>query len=779
MSYIMPRILVVDDEPRMCDSVKILLADRGYEIKTSSCGEEAITHVTNQNFDLVLLDVVMPGMDGYQVMDYLKRHHPELLIIMMTGNASVDSAVGALRRGAYDYLSKPFSHEGLLKRVENALEQKRSKIEKEIISKKLELSEARYRYLVQNSPDIIFILSPEGEFRFINNTVEHLLGYESAGLIGRHFTSIVADDCRSMANRYLQEIGKNGRMTEHPELRLRHNLGRDNHDFLSKKRLIVELRAAQLPDIIDDENGNGKPGIYGIARDITASKQASEALRISEEKYSTILEDIEEGYYETDLDGNFTFFNQSFHKTFGYSRSELMGMNKSQCMDPRCAQKALQATRDVYITGRPAVGLEWECSRKDGTRIVIDTSVFLTKNSEGQATGFRGIIRNITERKRLESDLLQAQKMEAVGTLAGGIAHDFNNLLMGIHGYASLMLMTIKPNNPDYEKLKSIEQHVQSGAELTRQLLGFARGGKYEVKPTRLNDLIGKSITLFGRTKKELIMHQKLREDLWTAEVDRGQIEQVLLNLYLNAWQAMPGGGSIYIETDNVTIENTKAMPFYVTPGTYVKISVADTGVGMDEKTLERLFEPFFTTKEMGRGTGLGLASAYGIIKGHGGFINVSSQLEKGTIFDIYIPSTVKEVIEEEAPSCDITKGHETILLVDDEEAIINVTRDILEMLGYKVITASSGQEAIDTYSAKKDSLDLVILDMIMPGMGGGETFDRLKEINPDIKVILSSGYSITGRATKIMERGCRSFIQKPFNINEISSRIREALDKQ
>ncbi len=778
MPYIMPRILVVDDEPRMCDSLKILLADRGYEIKTSNSGEEAITHITNYPFDLVLLDVVMPGMDGYQVMDYLRHHHPELLIIMMTGNASVDSAVGALRRGAYDYLSKPFSHEGLLKRVENALEQKRSKIEKEIISRKLELSEARYRYLVQNSPDIIFILSPDGVFHFINNTIEHLLGYESASLIGRHFTSIVASDDCNRANLYLQEIGNQGTLSDHLELRLRQNSPGDDLDTPPAKHLIVELRATQLPDIIDDEKGNGKLGIYGIARDITASKQAGEALRISEEKYSTILEDIEEGYYETDLDGNFTFFNQSFHKTLGFPRDELMGMNHGQCMDSPCAQRALQAMGDMYKTGLPARGLEWECITKDGTRIIIDTSIFLTRDSHGQARGFRGIIRNITERKRLESDLLQAQKMEAVGTLAGGIAHDFNNLLMGIHGYTSLMLMTSKPGNQDYEKLKSIEQHVQSGAELTRQLLGFARGGKYEVKPTRLGDLIRKSVTLFGRTKKELTIHQKLRNDLWTAEVDRGQIEQVLLNLYLNAWQAMPGGGNIYIETDNVTIEKESVLPFYVNPGNYIQISVADTGVGMDDKTMERLFEPFFTTKEMGRGTGLGLASAYGIIKGHGGFINVSSKLGKGTVFDLFLPATANEVVEEEAPSCHITKGHETILLVDDEEAIISVTGEILEILGYTVITASSGKEAIDTYKAQKDRIDLVILDMVMPGMGGGETFDRLKEINADIKVILSSGYSITGRATQIMERGCRSFIQKPFNINEISSKIREILDK-
>jgi two-component system cell cycle sensor histidine kinase/response regulator CckA len=230
--------------------------------------------------------------------------------------------------------------------------------------------------------------------------------------------------------------------------------------------------------------------------------------------------------------------------------------------------------------------------------------------------------------------------MEAIGTLAGGIAHDFNNLLMGIQGYAELTLLDLDPSHPHYERLRRIEAQVQSGADLTKQLLGFARGGRYEVKPADMNDILEKSSSMFGRTQKEISIHRKFGRDLWSVEVDREQMEQVLMNLYMNASQAMPAGGEICLETENVLLNDEKAISCAVRPGKYVKISVTDTGTGMDEKTKERIFDPFFTTKGMGRGTGLGLATVYGIIKGHGGAINVYSEPGHGTTFDIYLPAS-------------------------------------------------------------------------------------------------------------------------------------------
>jgi PAS domain S-box-containing protein len=386
-------------------------------------------------------------------------------------------------------------------------------------------------------------------------------------------------------------------------------------------------------------------------------------------------------------------------------------------------------------------------------------------------------VNDVSEKKRMEAQLIQARKMEAIGTLAGGIAHDFNNLLMGMQGYVSLMLMDIEPTHPHYKRLKAIENQVESGAELTRQLLGFARGGKYEVKSTNINKLIIKTSNMFGRTKKEIKIHRKYQKDIWTVEVDQGQIEQMILNLYVNAWQAMPEGGDLNLQTENISLDETYVKPFKIEPGNYVKLSISDTGVGMDKETKARIFEPFFTTKEMGRGTGLGLASVYGTIKNHGGFINVYSEKNKGTTFSIYLPASESEVSGQKSEiSEDVRHGDETVLLVDDEDVIIEVSLEILNALGYRVFTARSGKEAIKVYKKNKDKINLIILDMIMPDMGGGKVYDRIKEINPDIKVLLSSGYSIEGQATEILKRGCNGFIQKPFNISELSQIIKKVL---
>jgi CheY-like chemotaxis protein len=348
---------------------------------------------------------------------------------------------------------------------------------------------------------------------------------------------------------------------------------------------------------------------------------------------------------------------------------------------------------------------------------------------------------------------------------------------MGIQGRASLMMIDKDPSHPDLEHLKGIEEYVKNAAELTKDLLGFARGGKYEVQPTNLNELIKHENRLFGQTKKEISMKGKYEKNLWTVQVDRGQMRQMLMNLYVNAWQAMPGGGLLYVQTENVTVDKAFAKPIGVAPGRYVKITVTDTGTGMDAETKEKIFDPFFTTQEMGTGTGLGLASVYGIVKNHGGFINVYSERGEGTAFHIYLPASQEELFEEDKPSREVITGEGTVLLVDDEEMILDVGKQLLEKLGYRVMVAKHGKEAVAVYEKNKADIDLVILDMIMPGMGGGEVYDRLKEIEPNIKVLLSSGYSINGQAQEILDRGCDGFIQKPFDIKALSRKIRESLE--
>ena len=386
------------------------------------------------------------------------------------------------------------------------------------------------------------------------------------------------------------------------------------------------------------------------------------------------------------------------------------------------------------------------------------------------------IMKDITERKRMEAQLQRAHKMEAMGTLAGGIAHDFNNLLMGIQGNASIMLLDVDSTYPHHKNLKNIEILVQSGSKLTKQLLGYARKGRYEIKAINMSQLVEQTSDTFGRTRKEITIHRDFAEDLFSIEADQGQMEQLLLNLYVNAWQAMPGNGELFLKTGNTTDQDIKDKLYKPKPGKYVSLAITDTGVGMDKETQKRIFDPFFTTKEMGRGVGLGLASVYGIVKGHGGYIDVESEKGRGTTFNIYIPASGKAVTEEKELARDILKGSETVLLVDDEEMITEVAEEMLKMMGYKVFVANNSEEAVSTYLANKDKIDLIILDMIMPDVGGGKTYDLLREVDPDVKVLLCSGYSISGLATEIMERGCDGFIQKPFDIKLLSRKLREIL---
>lgn len=509
-----------------------------------------------------------------------------------------------------------------------------------------------------------------------------------------------------------------------------------------------------------------------LKREITEREQAEEALRESQERLKNIYDSLHVGIMLIDPET---------HKIAdaNYAAVKIIGDPKEQIIGSLCHNYICPAEEGKC----PITDLEEEMDNSEcvllkagGEEVPILKTVTGMKLND-QKFLLESFI-DITQQKKLENQFQQAQKMEAIGTLAGGIAHDFNNLLMGIQGNISLALLDIDSGHPHYGRLKSIEQHVQSGAELTGQLLGFARGGKYEVKPTDINDLIRRTSRMFGRTKKEINIHRKYQKDIWTVEVDQGQIEQTLLNLYVNAWQAMPGGGNLYLQTENITLDEDYVKPYHVEPGSYVKVSVMDTGTGMDEETTKRVFDPFFTTREMDKGTGLGLASAYGIIRNHNGIINVYSEEGVGTTFNIYLPVSQKEITEEKKLPGEILKEKEAILLIDDEEMIINVGEEILKTLGYTVLTARSGKEAIEIYKKNQDKIDLVIMDMIMPKMDGGEVYDILKEINPDIKVLLSSGYSIDGQATEILDRGCSDFIQKPFNIDQFSQKIRKLLEK-
>jgi len=396
---------------------------------------------------------------------------------------------------------------------------------------------------------------------------------------------------------------------------------------------------------------------------------------------------------------------------------------------------------------------------------------------EGEVETSIIILSDVTEQNRLEERLQQAKKMEAIGTLAGGVAHDFNNLLMGIQGNISLMLLDVKEQDPNFEEIKSIERCVESAAKLTKQLLGFARGGKYTVKATSLNELIRRLTGMFERTHKNIAFHKTYHPNLWAVEVDQGQIEQVVINLLLNACQAMPQRGDLYVRTENVFLDEQALKSYDIKPGRYIRISVVDTGTGMSPEIQQRIFEPFFTTKKVGGGSGMGLASAFGIVKNHGGIIDCQSEPEKGSTFSVYLPASYFAAIKEGETHVELLKGAETILIVDDEWVVLKVGRRLLKHLGYRVFIAKNGNAALKIFNACEDRIDLVLLDIIMPELNGEDVYQRMKEKNPAVKVLLSSGYSIDRQARQMIEKGCLGFIQKPFTMKQLSLQIRKILD--
>ena len=581
-----------------------------------------------------------------------------------------------------------------------------------------------------------------------------------------------------------------------------------NKENLNFKSSIAELQLKN-PKLASGRAGAGGPDDKTPASDkksAPANHFLPEGLRQSEKRFRTVFEAAPLGIAIADPQGYFIETNNAFHRLLGYDPQEVKELTFVDITHPEDRGETLRLSSEARNGTTNAYETEKRYLKKNGGYLWAIVRVTAIRDDQGKLQYWLGIIEDVTERKkanealeesekryrtilesmkdeekerkRLESQVQQAQKMEAIGTLAGGIAHDFNNLLMGFQGNISLMMMDLEDDHPHQEFLRNMENYVKRGSELTRQILGFARGGKYEVKTTDINALIDKSAAMFGRTKKEILIHKKLQEDLWSVNVDRGQIEQVLLNLFVNAWQAMPGGGNLFLQTDNVRLEeHDYDRPYAIRPGKYVRISVSDTGVGMDKATRERIFEPFFTTKAVGRGTGLGLASAYGIIKNHGGIINVYSEKGHGATFKIYLPASGKHLMKEKIRQEAVLTGSETILLVDDEEMVADIGKGMLERLGYKVVVATGGNEAIKLLKTIRQQVDLIILDMIMPDMSGAETFNRLRAIKPDVKILLSSGYSLNGQASEIMQRGCNGFIQKPFNVKQISRKIREILD--
>ena len=605
-------------------------------------------------------------------------------------------------------------------------------------------------------------------FRRVNDQFCRMVGYTQEELLGQKTALVYADEAEHdqvgrELNRQLDEWG-----TGQMEARLRHKDGRIFYVWLGATLLNPEDQKVEF---------------VFTALDITERKQAEKSIQASEKQYRDLFNSITDLIYTQDLEGRFLSVNKAVADMFGYNPAELIGQKASDFMKPQY-RSLFESDYLVRITknGRHEGVVAYVT--RDGQDRFIDYSSVLVEPEEGPvhiSGSGRDVTKNIIaqrEMSRLQDQLVHAQKMEAVGTLSSGIAHDFNNLLQTISGFSQILAGGGRLNETDLGNVARIETAVSRAAELVRRLLAFSRKEAPAREQVSLGRIIEEAIILLDRTIPKMIkIETGLAPDLKPIDGDPVQLEQILMNLASNARDAMPDGGRLVIEAENI---DPAALPagLDLTDGDYIRWRVSDNGVGMDRATLGRIFEPFFTTKGVGQGTGLGLATVYGIVAGHGGAITCSSQPGRGTVFDIYLPAADPIEAAEAEPgkqAVPLQGGRETILLVDDEDAIREVGREWLSQSGYRVLTASTGEQALEVYREQGD-VDLVVLDMGMPGMGGGKCLEELLKFDPHARVLIASGYAAENRLNQVVAAGAKGFIGKPYRLSDLMNNIRELL---
>ena len=626
-----------------------------------------------------------------------------------------------------------------------------------------------YRAITERSSDIIAIIDAAPTVRYLSPSFEKVLGHRPADIIGTPGLQLVHPDDLPRAMQLLERLVNERRETANDELRIA-----DIHGVYH----YMDVRTRNLL------NDKVIQGIVIDCRDITDRRAAEQALRASEERFRKVIETSGEGIVLRDPFGRITFANERFAEMLGYEASELVGMHVDYITAPEFVPEMRASAERRRRTGK-SESMDLQFLHRDGRRVDAILAASPTYDNDGNFTGALGMITDITERKRLEEQLRQAQKIEAVGRLAGGVAHDFNNLLTAIRGHVDLLLTDTHVTGDIRDDIEEIRKAADRAATLTQQLLAFSRRQMLQPVVLEFDGIVREMESLLRRLiAEDIVLVTDLNAGSTRVRADRGQIEQVLMNLVVNARDAMPSGGELRIETQCCEIDEEFARANAGSiPGGYAKLTVQDTGVGMDPGTLSHVFEPFFTTKELGKGTGLGLATVYGIVKQSGGYIRVLSDVGSGTSFEIFLPRVEEELQRprEASPSAKDRRAEgETILVAEDEDAVRALTCRILRKRGYNVLEAKDGREALEVARAHKGDISLLVTDVIMPHLNGRELSESVSSMMPQVKVLYMSGYTDDALLQRgVLQSGTGNFLEKPFTPEALASKVREVLESE
>ena len=758
------RLLIVEDSDDDALLIVRELKRAGYAPTHARVETEAAFRgaLDGESWDIVLSDYSMPQFTGAAALQLLRERDQDTPFIFVSGTIGEEVAVEAMRAGAQDYVTK-----GNLRRLVPAIERElRDAALRRERRDALSASEARLRAILRAALDAHITMDEAGTITGWNPQAEATFGWVEHDVLGKVLSDVIIPPANREA--HLRGLRRFLATAEGPILGRRLELialRRDGQEFP------VELAVAPIR--------LGDTWIFSaFVRDITERRAAEDALRRSEERYRLLFDSGPHPMWVYDIETlRFITVNDAAVRHYGYSRAEFLEMTVEQIRPPEDVPALRQHLAAVRAGHLDQAGV-WRHRKKDGTLIDVDI-VRYTLQFEGKAAALV-LAQDVTERRLLEQQLRQAQKMEAVGRLAGGIAHDFNNLLTAIFGYADLLAEDLPPGSPAQADVKEIRTAATRASALTRQLLAFSRQQVLQPVVLNVNVVVGDLENMLQRVLGEDVeLEAHFGADLGNTRADPGQLEQVILNLAVNARDAMPTGGKLTIETANVALDEHYAQTHRpVVPGRYVMVAVSDTGIGMDAATQARMFEPFFTTKEKSKGTGLGLATAYGIVKQSGGYIWVYSEVGRGATFKIYLPRVDAPAdVVAAPPELGTVAGTETVLLAEDDPLLLPLARDVLKRLGYTVLEARTPAGAVTAAQAHNGVIHLLISDVVMPGESGLQLARRLLEVRPNLRVLYMSGYSDEAVVRHGLLDPGTTFLQKPFTPAALARKVRELLD--